>query len=324
MFEQSVDEVLKRCKFKRRATANGWSVETAARVPRDFWRQIERCFPNEDDPVAQHPAKVTRKDLLTLQDGQWVSDAVIACCTGLTCISSKDGLLSQPADSRNPPPRVLFCDPLMLQKIEQARQEVDSSGNSADDLLSMARWSKKCDVGAVLQAQQIFVPAHVGSNHWLAAIVHVRERRLEILDSAPSAATGNESAGGSNSAATGGQFKINAEDVPDAIIWWLKFMQAQVQVEAGGGTGEWAIERCEYAPRQADGFNCGIYTIANAVATALGEEDCGEIDPGAWRKWLACEIVAQGCREGTHDEVDLLPGGKSWKGWLGAEGNSEK
>ena len=105
----------------------------------------------------------------------------------------------------------------------------------------------------------------------------------------------------------GGQFKINAEDVLGEIIWWLKFMEAQVSVEASGDTSEWAIERCEYAPRQADGFNCGIYTIANAVATALGEEDCGEIDPGAWRKWLACEIVAQGWREGTHNEVSLLP-----------------
>ena len=173
-----------------------------------------------------------------------------------------------------------------MQKIAQAHKEYGSGGNTAIDVLSMARWSKKCDVGSVLQAQQIFVPAHVGSNHWLAAIVHVRERRLEILDPAPIAATGNESAkddnggetsdelaeegnsvatgdesaGGGNSAATSGPFKINAEDVPVEISWWLMFMEEQVSVEASGNTREWAIERCEYAPRQADGFNCGIYT----------------------------------------------------------------
>lgn len=136
-----------------------------------------------------------------------------------------------------------------------------------------------------------------------AAIYSKKERRLDILDPAPSASTGYELAEEGNSAATGGPFKINAEDVPGEISWWLMFMEAQVSVrcQASGNTREWAIERCEYAPRQADGFICGIYTIVNTVATALGEEDCGEIDAGAWRKWLACEIVAQGWREGTHN-----------------------
>ena len=62
MFEQSVDQVLKRCKFKRRATANGWSVDKAARVLSDFWDRIKGWSPNEDDLVAKRPAPVIRKD----------------------------------------------------------------------------------------------------------------------------------------------------------------------------------------------------------------------------------------------------------------------
>ena len=161
----------------------------------------------------------------------------------------------------------------MLEKIFRAHQQDRTDGSTAGDVLTVARWSKKCNVSAVLRAQKIFLPAHVGSNHWLAAIVHVQERRLEILDPAPIAATGDESAeddncaaisdesaGEGSSAATGGPFKINAEDVPREIVWWLEFMEAQLPVGTSGDIREWAIEHCEYAPKQADGFNCGIYT----------------------------------------------------------------
>ena len=92
MFEQSVDQVLKLCKWKQCATANGWEVDKAARIQNDFWKQIEGYFPKENDLVAYYPAPVTRKDLLTLQHGKWVSDAVMAYCTGLASMSSKDKL----------------------------------------------------------------------------------------------------------------------------------------------------------------------------------------------------------------------------------------
>ena len=56
--------------------------------------------------------------------------------------------------------------------------------------------------------------------------------------------------------------------------------------------------------------------------------------------WLACKIVAQGMREGTHaqskegthdkahpqsknDKASLLSGGPSWKGWLGSPDGGE-
>ena len=48
-----------------------------------------------------------------------------------------------------------------------------------------------------------------------------------------------------------------------------------------------------------------------------GADDCGDMGPGAWRKWLACEITAEGVRQGTHNNVDLLNGGATWKGRLG-------
>ena len=148
---------------------------------------------------------------------------------------------------------------------------------------------------------------------------HASGMRLRTgATTASNAATGGaepvESGEEGSNAATGGAFRISAKQVPDEIVWWLKFMEAQHKATSR----ERRIDYCKYVVQQTDGLNCGIYTIANAVAATLGEDDCGEIDPGAWRKWLTCEIIAQGLREDTHDKDSLLHGGKYWRGWLGA------
>ena len=253
---------------------------------------------------------VTAKDLHTLQDGEWVSDAVLACCLALVCQRSQNQLLCKPADPRTEG-QIIFCETHLMQKIVEAHQENDGPGAPADAAISLARWSMKaCDIAYVLKAEKIIVQAHVGSNHWLLAIAHVQEARVNILNSAASGAEPVESEEGCTA---GGAFRISTKQVPDEIVWWLKFMETH----SSGTSREWTIDYCKYAPQQTDGFNCGIYTIANAVAATLGEEDCGKIDPGAWRMWLACEIIAQGLREGTHDKTSLLPGGVSWTGWLG-------
>ena len=93
MVKQSVGDVMKRCKWKRRATADQWAVEETARVWRDFWKRLRDCFPHDDDKIATFPVTVTKKDILTLQDEAWLNDTIIACCTGLVCISSKWDLI---------------------------------------------------------------------------------------------------------------------------------------------------------------------------------------------------------------------------------------
>ena len=69
----------------------------------------------------------------------------------------------------------------------------------------------------------------------------------------------------------------------------------------------------------------GMYVLATRTwesATwyrTLGELDCGEIDPDAWRKWLALEIIALGVRHGMRDQVHLLPDGEEWEGMFKGE-----
>ena len=93
---------------------------------------------------------------------------------------------------------------------------------------------------------------------------------------------------------------------------WLEWMDGQRH--AGGTPAQkWTVNICKYAPKQDDGYNCGIFTIANAVAIALGELDCGTINPDAWRKWLALEIIALGVRQGVHKLIHLLPDEGKWE-----------
>ena len=104
---------------------------------------------------------------------------------------------------------------------------------------------KACDVAHVLKAEKIIVPAHVGSNHWLLAIDHVQEARVDILNSAASGAEPVESEEGSTA---GGAFRISAKQVSDEIIWWLKFMETHHNETSR----EWTIDYCKYVPQQTD------------------------------------------------------------------------
>lgn len=87
---------------------------------------------------------------------------------------------------------------------------------------------------------------------------------------------------------------------------------------AGGDESEWRAVWPDCVPKQEDVFNCGIFVIANVLAVALGEEDCGRIDANQWRNWLATEAIEKGRRDRTHTHEDLLPGGAgNWHTCLG-------
>ena len=102
----------------------------------------------------------------------------------------------------------------------------------------------------VLHAEKIIVPAHVGSNHWLLAIAHVQEARVDILNSAASGAKPDESEEGCTAV---GAFRISAKQVPDEIIWWLKFMETHHNKTSR----EWTIDYLSAVSTQRSG-NCRV------------------------------------------------------------------
>lgn len=51
-----------------------------------------------------------------------------------------------------------------------------------------------------------------------------------------------------------------------------------------------------------------LCVIANALAVAMGEDDCGQIDPAQWRIWLAGEAIAKCLHDGTHGHTNIQPG----------------
>lgn len=77
-----------------------------------------------------------------------------------------------------------------------------------------------------------------------------------------------------------------------------------------------------YVPKQQDVYNCGIFVIANALAVAMGERDCGTIDPGLWRIWLATEAIDKG-RTHRHGNFLPTPNGEERLTCLGRRENGE-
>ena len=59
-----------------------------------------------------------------------------------------------------------------------------------------------------------------------------------------------------------------------------------MQCHGEGDITEWHSQFPEGVPKQDDAYNCGIFVIANALATVLGENNSGQIDLDQWRYWL--------------------------------------
>ena len=61
------------------------------------------------------------------------------------------------------------------------------------------------------------------------------------------------------------------------------------QRQGHGGGSCWLAVWPDYVPKQQDICNCGIFVIANALAVAMSERDCGTIDPRQSRIWLTTD-----------------------------------
>ena len=85
-----------------------------------------------------------------------------------------------------------------------------------------------------------------------------------------------------------------------------------MQSHGGSHITEWHSHFPEGVPQQHDNINCGIHVIANALATVLGENNSGQINPDQWRYWLAGEAIAKGVSDRTHTHDDIIPEAQRW------------
>ena len=92
----------------------------------------------------------------------------------------------------------------------------------------------------------------------------------------------------------------------------VKALVEIMQSHGEGDVTEWHSHFPEGVPQQDDAYNCGIFVIANALATVLGEKNSGQIDPDQWRYWLAGEAIAKGASDGTHLHKDIIPKEQRW------------
>lgn len=162
----------------------------------------------------------------------------------------------------------------------------------------------------------IILPTHICRDHWVLAVAHMKKRELEIIDSLQGEIQPIEAPDLVSNEARSGIFTTS--QAADHLAWWLGWMEEQALGEKAPPE-PWTARSSPYAAKQKDDHNCGIFTIANALSVVMTGGGCGDIDPKAWRKWLAMELLAQGDREGLHTKAcGFPPGGRAWHARLGA------
>jgi len=106
---------------------------------------------------------VTRRDMATLSPGQWLNDEVVNIYMKL--LEARDA-----ADVSLP--RCHFFTSLFYPKLAES--------NKGYCYANVKRWTKKVDV---FTKDLIIVPIHCHGNHWTLALVNLKSKRFEYLDS---------------------------------------------------------------------------------------------------------------------------------------------
>ena len=105
---------------------------------------------------------ITRKDLRTMQDGEWLNDVVINAYLALVAQRSKD-------------------HPNRYAKVHQMSTYFYSTLTRTGrfDYSRVRRWTSKVDLFAM---DKILVPIHLGT-HWTLAVIQVARFHIDYFDS---------------------------------------------------------------------------------------------------------------------------------------------
>ena len=105
---------------------------------------------------------VTRADLWTLRDGEWLNDQVINAYMSLLTRRA-----SSPDSAPDKRPRLFLFNTFFFSKLQ------------SDGYASVRRWSKKTDLFAM---DLVLVPVHLGT-HWCMAAIDFSRKTIEYYDS---------------------------------------------------------------------------------------------------------------------------------------------
>mmetsp|Transcript_15098 Transcript_15098/g.30446 ORF Transcript_15098/g.30446 Transcript_15098/m.30446 type:complete len:257 (+) Transcript_15098:1427-2197(+) len=112
------------------------------------------------------------------------------------------------------------------------------------------RWSKKVPGKNIFALDKVFVPINVDDWHWRLAVISMKEKTIQCIDSMGLPGT-------SHLEALKGYFEAEHEakkgaPLPDADDWEL-------------------IEGTSETPQQENGFDCGVFMLMACILLAVGE-----------------------------------------------------
>ena len=125
---------------------------------------------------------------------------------------------------------------------------------------------------------KVFIPINSGRNHWLLAVIDIRNKIISVYDSMMS--------------------RSRCEKVFDNLTKWLKD-HAPIQFE--GSIDSWKQE-CANIPQQTNGFDCGVFTMKFADHVLYGKNKFEDMkfftkDMPKYRSEIKSKIA---------DEIDLI------------------
>lgn len=195
----------------------------------DVVSEIRDQFQTRDDAKFS----ITRCDLRTLQDGQWVNDHII---------NSYFSILIQDNQYHQYPYNFKMYHSFVYTKAEN-KKDRDNFFRRFFGKQAIPWWKKVGDEYTP-KFETIFFPVHIDNNHWTLAVVDFNERKISHYDS----------------------FEESKPDVVENIKYLVDFQyKHQTNQEKGLDFTTWKVDDRASCPKQKNGFDCGPFVMACAT-----------------------------------------------------------
>jgi len=189
-------------------------------------------YGHDEEIVAQSGTdSVQRASMQTLKPGEWLNDEIIHHFYLMLSKRDEELCMNDPTRQRSH-----FFKSFFITKV---LNEGNASCDGKYEYRNVKRWSKKVPGKDIFKLDKILFPINMGNMHWIAAVIFMKKKRIEIFDS-----MGSD--GGRYLEALFSYIQDEHMDkkkipLPDADAWEL-------------------IPTQQETPRQRNGHDCGVFT----------------------------------------------------------------
>jgi Ulp1 family protease len=174
-----------------------------------------------------HRVQLKRRDIRTLQPGEWLNDHVINAYLGLL-IDAAEGQVMLNQRTRSSFAFSTFFHSVLLD------------GESEFDFASVERWTQAHGNRAqgvdLFSMDMVFVPVNIGRMHWALAVIKMRQKRIEYYDS----------------------LHKDGRRTLEGLFLYLQAEHLSHKLEPMDTAG-WQLENVCSIPRQTNGCDCGVF-----------------------------------------------------------------